>query len=422
MSQTDESFDPLGPHFLSYRQKDGTKVTDEIMWRLRAAGVPVWRDAADLSPGDTETRLEEALADGLAGGVLVITKDVVNSRIVRELEAPRLLRLAEHSPFGLAIANNVTVRGKPDYGAPDRLLHREDGKLAGFVQDSVANPDGMLDLVERVRRKRVRNLRDRVAADDGWLRLTVQTRNAGASVDRTNAALDLRIKPARSGRLPDATGLQFFADSAPGIPDAVTAAGASKVRLGGGAHLSVALALGILLPATRIGRIEVHDQYEQVWSAGAPAFGGDVGLLDVTDEPEVAGGDEARAVAVYLDLMPMRNDAAWQTLLRQGSQRFAAAVHARAVADGMLDPSRGAALAAAAAGLVRELSYRHAGAEVHLVYRGPFGLAPLIARLLNTVRGVLYEWDDTGDAPAYVPVLRTDPADHGRPLEVLLSA
>ena len=81
MSQTDQSFNPLGPHFLSYRQKDGTKVTDEIMWRLRAAGVPVWRDAADLSPGDTEKRLEEALADGLAGGVLVLTKDVVKSRI-----------------------------------------------------------------------------------------------------------------------------------------------------------------------------------------------------------------------------------------------------------------------------------------------------------------------------------------------------
>lgn len=420
MSQTDDSFDALGPHFLSYRQKDGTQVTDEIMWRLRAAGVPVWRDAADLSPGDTETRLEEALADGLAGGVLVITKEVANSRIVRDLEAPRLLQLAEHSPFGLAIANNVVMRGKPDYGAPDRLLHREDGKLAGFVQDSVANPDGMRDLVERVRRKRVRNLRDRVAADDGWLRLTVQTRNAGASDDRTDAALDLRIKPARSGRLPDATGLRYFADSAPGIPDAVIAAGASKVRLGGGAHLSVALALGVLLPATRIGRMEVRDQYDQVWSAGAPAFGADANLLDVTEE-EVGSGDEVRAVAVYLDLMPMRSDAAWRALLLQEPPRFAAAVHARAVTDGMLDPDRGAALAAAAAGLVRELSYRHAGAEVHLVYRGPFGLAPLIGRLLNTVHGVLYEWDDTGDAPAYVPVLRTSPADLGRPLDILLS-
>jgi hypothetical protein len=419
MSQSNESFDPLGAHFLSYRQKDGTKVTDEIMWRLRAAGVPVWRDAADLSPGDTETRLEEALADGLAGGVLVITKDVINSRIVRELEAPRLLRLAEHSPFGLAIANNVAVRGKPDYGAPDRLLHRDDDKLAGFVQDSVANPEGMRQLVERVRRKRVRNLRDQVAADDGWLRLTVQTRNAGASVDRTDAALDLRIKPAQSGRLPDSTGLRYFADSAPGISDAVIAAGASKVRLGGGAHLSVALALGILLPTTRIGRIEVRDQYDQTWSAGAPTFGTEADLLDVVEE-EVAGVDEARAVAVYLDLMPMRNDAAWQALLRQGTTPFIAAVHARSPADGMLDPDRGAELAGAAASLVRELSYRHAGAEVHLVYRGPFGLAPLIGRLLNTVRGVLYEWDDTGDAPAYVPVLRTAPADQNRPLDVLL--
>ncbi|WP_158609425.1 SAVED domain-containing protein [Cellulomonas triticagri] len=419
MNQMDETFDPIGPHFLSYRQQDGTQVTDEIMWRLRAAGVLVWRDAADLSPGDTETRLEEALADGLAGGILVITEDVANSRIVRELEAPRLIELAAHSSFGLAIANDVVAWGEPDYGAPDRLLGRDDGKLAGFVQDSVASPDGMRQLVERVRRLRVRNLRERVAACDGWLRLSVQTRNSGASVDRTGAALDLRVRPARSGRLPDATGLRYFADSAPGIADAVIDAGASKVRLSGGAHLSVALALGVLLPTTRIGRIEVLDQYDQTWSAGAPAFGAEPDLLHVAEE-HITGADDARAVAVYLDLMPMPNDGAWLALLDQVPTPFAAAVHVRPAADGMLDPGRGAALAGTAAAVVRELTYRHAGAEAHIVYRGPFGLAPLIGRLLNTVRGVLYEWDDTGESARYVPTLRTSPADQSRPVETLL--
>lgn len=420
MTETADNFDPLGAHFLSYRQKDGTELTNEIMWRLRAGGIPVWRDADDLLPGDTETRLREALADGLAGGVLVVTPDVANSRIVREIEAPTLVNLAERSGFSLAIANNILQRGKPDYGAPDRLLGRTDGRLAGFMQYSAPDPAEMRKLVDGVRKVRMRNIRDVVTTADGWMDINVQTRNFGSSDDRSGAGLDVRVKPARDGRLPDAAGLRLFADTAAGLPTAVQTAGASKVRFSGGAHLSLAIALGMLLPATRIGRMEVLDQHGGTWAASAPVFSADGGgQLQVVDQT-TRNRQGPHAVAVYLDLMPMRNDSAWQALVDEKCADLGETLHVRSVSDGMLDLDRAAEIAAAAATLTRDVSYRHGSAEVHLVYRGPFAMALLIGRLLNTVRAVLYEWDDTGAPPRYVATLRCTPAEMTAPVTVLL--
>lgn len=85
--------DPADPVFISDRQKDGTCVASELAWLLRAAGISIWRDRDDLPPGDTEARLKQAIAAGISGGVLVTTPDVVNSGVVKTLEAPQLLWL-----------------------------------------------------------------------------------------------------------------------------------------------------------------------------------------------------------------------------------------------------------------------------------------------------------------------------------------
>src|SRR4051812_46618609 len=84
--RTPTGFDPHGPVFVSYRQSDGTQLADELTWLLRAAGIPVWRDKDDLPPGDTEQRLQEALRNGLSGAVLIVTPEIENSSVVREVE------------------------------------------------------------------------------------------------------------------------------------------------------------------------------------------------------------------------------------------------------------------------------------------------------------------------------------------------
>lgn len=73
--------DPLGPLFVSYRQSDGARLAHQLAWTLRTFGLPVWQDKADLLPGDTRTRLREALGSGLSGAVLLITPELRKSRI-----------------------------------------------------------------------------------------------------------------------------------------------------------------------------------------------------------------------------------------------------------------------------------------------------------------------------------------------------
>ena len=136
-SKSTARVDPRGPVFISYRHIDGREIAVSLAWALRAAGVPVWHDETDLPPGDTERRLAEALSSGLSGAVLVVTPEIENSGVIRELELPRLLELEKRSEFTLAVGS--TVEGQPgtgrlDYSAPDRLLGLEPGTVRRLNQ------------------------------------------------------------------------------------------------------------------------------------------------------------------------------------------------------------------------------------------------------------------------------------------------
>jgi len=99
--------DDLDPIFLSYRHSDGDPMAECAAWVLRAHGVPVWHDQTHLPPGNFRRRLQEALASGLSGAVLLVTPDMVHSDIVRDLELPMLLRLEADSAFTFAIGSVV---------------------------------------------------------------------------------------------------------------------------------------------------------------------------------------------------------------------------------------------------------------------------------------------------------------------------
>ena len=116
--------DSMGPVFISYRDHDGHERATHLARSLRAIGLPVWQAETDLPPGDNRTRLREALNGGLSAAVIVITPDIGNSRWVRKVELPKLLRLARDRSFTLAIANAIPAsdREGPDRKAPDRLL------------------------------------------------------------------------------------------------------------------------------------------------------------------------------------------------------------------------------------------------------------------------------------------------------------
>lgn len=407
--------DPADPVFISYRQNDGTDVAAELAWLFRAAGIPVWRDRDDLPPGDTEARLRQAIAVGISGGVLVTTPDVVNSRVVKTLEAPQLLDLhADHEVFALGITNSVkTEDGGTDYSAPDRLLELRPGTLSG-VDQQPAERNGLLALIRGFVWHRIASLRERIEVTDQTFHLSLQTRNTPQVYDRTGDELDIRLRPSVHERLPSVGGLQDLKDTIGLLPDAVTRSGAHRLRVAGGAHLSVAFAVGAALPSSRIGYMDVIDQQGATWASDGEAR--------FMAQPRVQVAGEGRSpsaitagrpsVAVYVDLLPQRSDTAFVRYIEAHEPFLAAWRHLTSASGTLLDPSDAGLIAADVAAHIRALSNDNSNAEVHLLLRCPFPLALLIGRLTNTLRVVVHEWDDsdpiTGEdhRARYVPTLR----------------
>lgn len=422
--------DPGGPVFVSYRQSDGTEKALTLAWLLRSAGVPVWQDGTDLPPGDTNERLAEALVGGLSGAVLLITPETARSVVMRTVEVPQLLRLEQHSDFLLVVGNTIRMAdGHVDYAAPDKLLGMPLGTLRRLKQNSADTPDGLRDIARDVVVQRLERRRKRIASNAATLTVSVQTRSVPHSIDAEGDDLSIRVRPPLRGRLPDPRGLVDLTATLPLLPEAISVGGARAIRITGGAHLSVALAVGCALPATLIGSVEVTDAEGATWMTGAVASppGGQSHLRSVGNGAgAVRPTGHRRAVLVYLDLLPTRSDAAYARLLEEHGGEFDAWTHLRPAVDGRLNVETAGDLISEAAHRLRSMSDQNDNADLHLLPRCPFPVAVLLGRLLNTLRVNVYEWDDSdveGDQdtrPRYVPTLRLRPTAAGGPIERIL--
>lgn len=417
-----------GAVFISYRQSDGSPQAESIENLLRAAGLVVWRDRTDLRPGTTTDRLEQALTQGLSAAVLVVTPEIVHSDIVRERELPRLLQLDEDPAFSLCIANKTARAGRDaqcDYDAPDRLLRLAPSRtLAGKKQSNTLQPSGEIEIVRDLLMHRVEQRKPAISSEDRAFTIRVQTRPAPFAMDAGEDDLHIRIRAASDGRLPSREGLQLLQTTLPLTSDAIYATGAQTVRVSGGAHLSVALALGAALPETKTGNIEVVDARGALWTS---AQAGDDPL---TSELHTQPGDLGQAqtpdshdrVAIFVSLTPDPDRTAFEQLLHESSGGFAAAAMVSIAGEARIDPRGAARLSAAAAQQIKRLAARSGRAEVHLAFHGPYTMALLIGRHLNTLRTVVYEWDNaTPGRPRYTPALVLEPGVTGGPItEVLL--
>lgn len=417
--------DVCGPIFLSYRHFDGASVVAPLAWLLRAAGVPVWRDQDDLPPGDTDDRLAQALSDGLSGGVLVITADVVNSRVVRQIEAEQLIRLHQGDPrFQLLISNHVRDgSGKVDYGAPDRLLSRAMEELRGVDQRGTDEAE-LLRLVKSAVSHRMTQHRG-VVEQSGLFDLTVQTRNVPQVYDRTGAQLDIRVRPSTHERLPNPEGLRDLQRTLTLLPDAVVTAGAKRVRISGGAHLSVAYAVGAALPSSRVGSVTVVDQRDEEWVGTSEAAFASEPLVKCTIRSVAAAQGVAARVLAYVDLLPTRSDGAFDSFVESANDAYAAVAVIQHATSKLLAPEIADSLVAEIGAHIRELSGANDNAEVDLLLRCPFPVALLLGRLSNTLRVRVFEWDDSkkpGRTSArYVPSLQIQASNpHGPVIDVLL--
>ena len=420
--------DLRGPVFISYRQSDGREIAEALAWALRAAGIPVWHDQTDLPPGDTERRLAEALSSGLSGAVLLVTPEVEYSEVIREVELPRLLELEKNSDFIFAVGSTVERQagtGRLDYSAPDRLLGRAPRTVERLHQRWVGSAEERAALANAMSRQRMERLRtDIEESSGGYLTLDVQTR-VPPFATRLDGDLVLRLRsPVEGERRPHVGGLHDLQRFLGQLPQLVAIAGAQAVLVRGGAHLSVACALGAALPTTLMGTVEVMDTQGGVWAltgqAPAPVAEG----LCVPVTPP-AYNFARGPVLVYLDLLPQRSDAAFDTLPNR-DRAFAGVAHLRYGGEGLLVPDQAAALVGELAANIRDLANLHQTTDVHLLLRCPYPIALLLGRAFNTLRVHLYEWEDgpeegSGSNPRYVPSVTLRSGTGGSPIHSVIA-
>ncbi|MFN3923913.1 MAG: SAVED domain-containing protein [Pseudarthrobacter sp.] len=430
MTATNELISPDGPYFVSYRQSDGTEAAVSVAWLLRAAGLPVWHDQTDLPPGNTETRLAEALAGGLAGAVLVVTPEMEFSTVVRQRELPKLLELDRDPRFGFGIANTLrTSSGDVDYAAPDRILEQVPGTLSNKKQHSVDTDAERKQLIRDLVIAHIQQKRAAIKDADSTIRILTQSRTPPQAWEEQLADLKIRIRSGETGRLPHQKGLEDLALALPVVADGVSASGAKTVHISGGMHLSVALAVGAALPSTVIRKVVVEDVDGNDWESGPAA--------QPHSNPEllyrhnhlantINPKEDRPKVLIYMDLMPTPSDAALKAVLSAKASEFLAFEHYKFHSGQMISNLDAPSLTAEMVHKIKKASGENSNAEVHLLFRGPYTLAVLLGRLLNTLRVVAYEWDDSpselgaNPVPRYEPVLSLSPTLPGGPISSVI--
>ena len=189
--------------------------------------------------------------------------------------------------------------------------------------------------------------------------------------------------------------------------------------------MTVAYALGAALPTTLIGRVEAVDTRGDVWSlTGNPAVpDGSYQILGV--EQASSASAPTGVILVYIDLLPTRNDSAFDELVAEGIDRFAAAFHVRPIRGGWLNPDEAEAMTGEASRVIRDLAGQFRASEVHLLLRCPWTVALLLGRTLNTLRVHLYEWEDGPSdlgataSPRFLPSLVVRSGAGGSPIETV---
>ena len=395
-----------------------------MAWALRAAGVPVWLDRSDLPPGDTERRLAEAMQSGLSGAVLVVTPDVGASTVIRDTELPQLLALEAEGAFTLSVASTIGAEaGGLDYSAPDRFLSQTMPILKGLRQDPAFTSREIADIARSHCLQRMEALREGIESTGQVIDINLQTRIVPSAVG-PYGDLVVRLRPPMNGdRRPHRQGLEDLRLFLGDLPHLLEIAGAKRARVSGGAHLSVAFALGAALPTTLLGDVDVVDTAGHAWTSSdnAPAPAPSTRLLEVIDRS--TSGTPIGDAVVYVDLLPTRSDPAFDRLVEARLGQLASVFHIRPMAEGNLLPEDAGAIVAEASHAIRQAASRSETSEVHLLLRCPWTVALLLGRTLNTIRVSLYEWEDGPDdgdsrvVPRYLPSLVVRSGAGGSPIE-----
>ena len=372
--------------------------------------MPVWHDQNDLPPGEISQRLIEALNSGVSGAVLLVTSDIKYSKAIQEVELPQLLKLAENENFTLSVLSAVEDKtGKLDLSAPDQLLNQPADTLKGIKQFPVKTRTDRAKVAYAYARRRVEAARPAVAGDT--LTIEVQTRGHPVAA-QANADLVVRIRPPlEHDRCPNYEGLKDLKPFLANFSQLLEISGAKRILVKGGAHLTVAYAMGAAMPITLLGPVDVKHQNGGVWRFQGHAQVPNEAERRLTVKSSNLPFTSNGPLLVYLDLLPEPSDYAYNEFCVQKDNRFCGAIHIRTVSGGSLTHEDTTHLIREISQTIRGLVDKYNTSEVHLLLRCPWPVALLVGRTLNTLRVHLYEWNDrlgkseNGSGPQYVPTL-----------------
>jgi hypothetical protein len=412
-----DGVNPSGPVFMSYRWSDGSGHAQDAARRLRASGVPVWLDLDDMPPGETSTRLMEALASGLSGAVLVATEDIQPKKAndaIHEIEVPTVLELDEDPRFTLAVLGTIPREEDPRRADRTRTAELyERPETEGLTHFSSFS--GSLDnLGAAFAKERLRHLR---AGRSDALTIDIQTRRASTAF-ASDADLVFRTVPPIEGRVPSRAVWEDLQRFLAWLPTAVADQRPAEVRLVGGAHLSVAFAFGAALPETAGIPLSVRATDGAVWRPTAERLRWRERLPLIGSAPSVRrpwSGDGS-ALAVFVDLVPSVALPSFVRYLEANRSDFAEGV----VVDlnRRLGADDGPRLVSAIAALVRREAASHDGA-VHLFMRAPWSAAAVLGAALNTLQVTLYEWENTTSRPTYLKTITVASGVGGGPITTI---
>jgi SMODS-associated and fused to various effectors sensor domain/TIR domain len=412
--QAKTRFDPFGPIFISNRKSDGASLATDLAWALRAHGLPVWHYETDQPPGDIEGRIEQAMAAGLSGAVILVTPEAAQSEVVRFVEVPRLLELQRsEASFAIAIATTIGADAssgeslKPDYEAPDRILGLRPGTLRGLKQYRYFERLDAVEIAAALANRRMALFRSTGAIS---IDVDIQTRESPGAW-HSRAPLVIRLQPPDGGkRTPSRDSWQVFAPFVASLPGLLAEAGVAEVRFRGGSHLSAAVALGAALPTTTVWRVSVTGSDGSVWDDPGDGLAADVAC----ESEQLAPGGH---LAVMVDCVPGAAHNAFEGLVNQLQGQVGATLRIRAAHTDMVAPGQGAATANVIARRIRDEAAQRGTTGVHLAMRAPFPLALMLGRRLNTLEVALYEWEGDEGTGFYEPTIRVA-SGQGKGIEV----
>ena len=406
--------DPTGVCFLSYR-RDRADDARLVLHALMDRGVPTWQDVSDLPRGVTETELKSVLdSDTTSSAVMLITPEVEHSPVIRDVEAPMILKRHNRGDGFFAVP---VAAGGLGYADIARVI----GPRAGLIDLSMFNvhkeDTDPLNGEAAARISRVA-LEERIAAickatsKDEPLRIQISTRRPLPK--EPGHALRVDICHRFTGRI--ALSGAWSEHILPAFADIVRVlqrkAPDRRIQLSGFLALPAAVALGTAflsvngVKASWLQEQETFGRDPEVWDLSVPPIASG---FSAKEHPQSPSGVD------YALLVSVTNDVTDDYSVSKIGLSLRSAVHVAPTEprEGRIQVGSGEAthIARLAVDSLRAAWTEHGKrGTIHLFLAAPAGLAFLIGQQLNTFAKVQTYEHVPGDPIPYKPAALLTPS------------